>query len=561
MTAIDPKLVTLAQLLQGRLFRIPEYQRAYSWTERQRTAMFEDIDQLAARKPDHQHFMATVVVLERSHRLIVADRFAVVDVVDGQQRLTTLILLLRALEKALDAAVPDQARLRNKLNDLLVKGDDVSLLLLQTNHDTSHVFVDYVRNGTAPAADWTPVTLADRSLRDAIAECEGWVAKRGAAALLTLAATLQNQLTFIIHTLSDEATVYTVFEVLNSRGLPVAWIDRLKSMLMAVAFEAGDAGKEHVAELHTAWKEVYVALGLRQGMSDEALRFAAVLLTGALNKGRLMSAEDAALGVREWCGGDTKKAIEASRWLGKVVAAMNDLYDRSDLAPLVGISQARFVGVAIGLSPLSPKDRARCLDRWERTVFRVFGIAGKDARTLSGQLIRLGQNIHAGRVDADTACADLTAMAKDKSYGTVRDGLEEENCYSEWKDYLRFLLYRYEQHLAEEEGTKVDAGTWSAIWNARPDDTIEHVIPQADADPDGYASDKLYVHRLGNLVLLPPGVNSKLGKKAFGDKRTTYQKSGLYHVREVGREEKWKKKQVVAREEKIIEWVEREYGP
>lgn len=559
--AIDPKLVTLAGLLQGRLFRIPEYQRAYSWTERQRTAMFEDIEQLAERKPDHQHFMATVVVLERARRTIIADEFAVVDVVDGQQRITTLVLLLRALERALDGATPGHTKLRAQLNDLLVKDDSLSLLLLQTNHDTSHVFVDYVRNGAAPRAEWTPVTLADRALRDAITECETWVAKHGIPRLLALAATLLNRLTFIVHTLADEATVYTVFEVLNSRGLPVAWIDRLKSMMMAVAFEAGDAGREHVAELHTAWKEVYLALGLRQGMSDEALRFAAVLLTGGLTRGRLQSAEDAALEVREWCGGDTKKAIEASRWLGKVVGAMNELYDRSDLAPLVGISQARFVGVAIGLSPLSADDRKRCLDRWERTVFRVFGIACKDARTLSGQLIRLGQGIHAGTVDADTACADLTAMAKDKSYGTIRDSLEDENCYWDWKEYLRFLLFRYEQHLAEQEGTTVDDGTWVAIWNARPDDTIEHVIPQADADADGFTADKLYVHRLGNLVLLPPGVNSKLGKKAFAEKRLTYQKSGLCHVREVGHEDRWKKKQIAGREERIIEWVEQEYGP
>ena len=53
---------------------------------------------------------------------------------------------------------------------------------------------------------------------------------------------LRNQLSVIFHEIEDEALVYLVFEVLNSRGLDVTWFDKLKSLLMAVIFEHGDAG-------------------------------------------------------------------------------------------------------------------------------------------------------------------------------------------------------------------------------------------------------------------------------------------------------------------------------
>jgi hypothetical protein len=561
---IDPKLVTLAQLLEGRLFRIPEYQRAYSWSSRQRADLFDDIGAVIkaqTQKGDEaKHFMATVVVLERGKRTIIADEYAVVDVVDGQQRLTTLILLLRALEKGL-ANRDVHRKLRTQLDELLVKDDALSLLLLQTNHDTSNVFVDYIREGNRASADTKPSTRAEKALRDAIQECEGYVAQFDADGLLSLASILRNRLTFILHTLADEGTVYTVFEVLNSRGLPVAWIDRLKSMLMAIAFEAGDPGGEHLAELHETWKEVYRALGVRQGMSDEALRFAAVLLTGELTKGRLLSAEDAADAVRRWCSGSTKKAIEGSRWLVRMVDALNRLHNQSRLSPLVNISQARFVAAAIDLSSLSDAEKASCLEQWERTVFRVFGIAEKDARTLSGQMVRLGIDIQKGKKSGQVACDELKRMAQNKSYGTIRDELEDVDLYNGWRWNLRFLLYRYEQHLAREAGEQVQEDTWAKIWAARADDTVEHIIPQAAADAEGFTGDRIFVHRLGNLVVLPPKVNVQLGAAAFEDKRRRYADSSLFHVRRVGAATVWDGAAIEARENDIIAWAEKEFGP
>lgn len=554
---IDPKHLSLLQLLQDRLFQIPQYQRAYSWGRRQRKELFQDIDALMERDDGATHFMATVVVLSRGKRTVVTDSFDVVDVVDGQQRLTTLVMLLRSVQKALtDLGAHKKAQAR--LNELLIKDDDLSLVLLQTNHDTSHVFRDYIREGKAPA-DGPPSTRAEQNLVQGIRDCEEYAGARDAEGLLKLTQALFNQLTFIVHTLTDESLVYTVFEVLNSRGLSVAWIDKLKSMLMAIAFENGDPDETHVSELHEVWKEVYRALGLREGLSDEALRFAAVLLTGQFYKGRLLSLQGATEAVRDWCGGDTKKAIEASRWLCTVVEGLNRLGERPVLTPLMRISQARFVALAIELSDLSDEDKEACMAQWEKTVFRVFGIANKDARTLSGALVRLGTKVYRGDMSAASVVQKLERMAEDKAYGDIRDQLEDENCYHDWKGYLRYLLYRYEQHLAEQEGEAIDKSVWDRIWAARPDDTIEHIIPQSAANSEGFKG-KLYVHRLGNLTLLPPKVNSSLQDKPFQQKKATYAKAPLYQVRALAELDKWNKKAVKTREEDIISWVEDQYS-
>lgn len=96
---LSPLHLSVAKLLDGRLFQIPDYQRAYSWQRRQRQDLFGDIEE--AHRSGREHFMATVVALAREKRVIAADELQAVELVDGQQRVTTIVILLKAVEKRL----------------------------------------------------------------------------------------------------------------------------------------------------------------------------------------------------------------------------------------------------------------------------------------------------------------------------------------------------------------------------------------------------------------------------------------------------------------------------
>src|SRR6266496_2574797 len=279
MITIQPQYLTLAKLLDGRLFRIPEYQRAYSWTWHQRDDLFGDIKKTHAKGVDAGHFMAAVVCLRREEQTLATDLFHVMEVVDGQQRLTTLIILFNSIKLALDRKNKAEAKLFNEIAELLVKTEGDELLLLQTNHDSSHHFSNFLRKGTAIASN-TATTIADREILAAIEDCNEFVAEwlHSGETLFSLAALVKNRLFFLLHEIDDEKTVYTVFEVLNSRGLVVSWLDRLKSILMGAAFELKNTNQAGVIEeLHTIWRDIYSVIGLRQGLSTEALRFAATL--------------------------------------------------------------------------------------------------------------------------------------------------------------------------------------------------------------------------------------------------------------------------------------------
>lgn len=245
MIAIHPQYLPLAKLLDGRLFQIPEYQRAYSWSSHERHDLFDDIKKTHAKGTDEGHFMAAVVCLRRTKQVLGTDEFHVVEVVDGQQRLTTLIILFKSIELALDKADKTEGKLARELQELLVKVEGDELLLLQTNHDSSHHFATFLRKGTA-ASSGQAKTLADRELLKAIEDARTFVTqwKDDGHSLASLATLLKNRLHFLLHEIEDEKSVYTVFEVLNSRGLEVSRLDRLKSALMGVSFELVGANQK-----------------------------------------------------------------------------------------------------------------------------------------------------------------------------------------------------------------------------------------------------------------------------------------------------------------------------
>src|SRR5690606_27782048 len=76
---LNPQHLKIASLFERRMFRIPEYQRAYSWTTRQRNDLFHDIEEAA--RTDREHFMATLVALARGVRRIGIEEFTTVELV------------------------------------------------------------------------------------------------------------------------------------------------------------------------------------------------------------------------------------------------------------------------------------------------------------------------------------------------------------------------------------------------------------------------------------------------------------------------------------------------
>ena len=251
----------------GLSYRVPRFQRDYSWGEEEWDDLWQDI--LGTVKPagEPAHYMGYLVLRTSDDRIF--------DVIDGQQRLTTLsIIVLAALKNSptLDRRGEDvedtQKRLEGLRQAYVGYLDPVTLvprskLTLNRNNDT------YYQTYLVPLAAQLPqrgFKASEHSLRKAFE----WFDRRirdhivGSAdpgmEVAQLIDLMSDRLFFTVITVDDELNAYKVFETLNARGVRLSATDLLKNYLFSVLHREG----QHEHELKTLddrWEQIVGRLG------------------------------------------------------------------------------------------------------------------------------------------------------------------------------------------------------------------------------------------------------------------------------------------------------------
>ncbi len=200
---------------------------------------------------------------------------------------------------------------------------------------------------------------------------------------------------------------------------------------------------------------------------------------------------------------------------------------------------------------------------WEKTSFRIFGLCGKDARTGVGDYVRLAwDTLNDVGLNADVISEKIRNISEGKEHSIdwALIQIENENCYEGWEEELRYLLFRYEENLAKQQGQTFSNEQWNRIWEASAAQSIEHILPQSKGSQERLKPEQegVFVHRLGNLLILPPGLNSKLNNQEPTAKADSYVETGLLCAVEVAKTIKtqgWGAKQLEEREKQLLEWI------
>lgn len=569
--ALKPEYLTLAKVLEKRLFAIPDYQRAYSWKTQQRKELFGDINKvMSASDTNRHHFMATIVCLQTNQtEEIGTDELERLDIVDGQQRLTTLIVLLKTIAIYLEKCDGELERGEAaKLNELLVK-DGGRLILLQTNHISKIIFDDYLTNNKIPDKN-NLKTLAEFNLYDAFIDCQKYVESfEDSKDVLNLLKTVKNRLDFIFYVLEDEGAVYTVFEVLNSRGLAVAWLDKCKSMLMGIVFESCSAtdAKEKMTLLHDIWSKIYETIGKQIVRDDEILAIAATLWYDGDNLGKPLSVEKAVETFRDSCKKEPEKTIDVSRWLLKVTTELVRLYANPRLNAVTDISHARMLAIAIRLAEhYSIEEREAMLAIWEKVTFLIFGLYRMDSRFRVGDYVRTARKISKNKISFEDGMEEIRRISDKFTIDGAISKILGENWYGSYDNDVKYLLYRYEEYLCEKNHESITTDLWEKIWSESPAKTIEHIHPQTYTDTwkgkigTNQEEIETTVHTIGNLVLLPPGINSSAGQKSFSEKKDIYKKYHLFMLEKIRENDDWGKREIENRELELIDFIKIKWG-
>lgn len=222
--AFGTQLLTLPSIFENRLFTIPDYQRGYAWEKKQVEELLRDIDHLMNDGVALRHYTGTLV-LSRPNG--VAD--GEFHVVDGQQRLTTLVTLMRVLSEHLRPAD------RPAFDELYLRrgevGSDRSVLRL--NSDT-HLFFERVVLGDGNTAN-EPATLeAHERLLDSRKVIGKWLVERlgNGVAASDIRSAIETELGFLVYAPKEDAETGIMFEVINNRGKPLSELEKVKNYLI-----------------------------------------------------------------------------------------------------------------------------------------------------------------------------------------------------------------------------------------------------------------------------------------------------------------------------------------
>ena len=601
-------VISLDDLFHKRLFRVPDYQRGYSWENQQVREFLEDLELL---QPGRYHYTGTVVLHEantESQRMDTdGNAYVPVDIVDGQQRLTTIVLLLDGIRRALAGfSDPSQGLARGILKNF-ISADEINgqpLFKLSLNDDTDHFFKTSIL-AEQQGVEGPQITsekrlaLAKQQIADHLESNIGDQGSKGEEWLQGLYWKVATQLRFTHYQVGDAAEVGVIFEVMNDRGKPLTDLEKVKNYLLHASTSLA-IPNDLAKSVNGAWAEILkqlMAANLVSSDDEDRLlrahwlthynpqsrqwrRISSVKAEFDLRKyqdqhddllGRLHSyTEGLRASCISFCDAHSPNRTDAFASLKAKPNVRAQVIGWSEKLIRVGVI-ATFLPLLLAMRERWPNDPDKYLQvvkLCEAFAFRVY--RWNEYRSNAGQvaLFRLGYDVSTNALTFEDTIARIKGeLAYRCGDDDFQDQTNEGNP-DQWYNWpgLRYFLYEREVSLAAAQGASPIV-SWDELRSRDLQDTIEHILPQS-IDKQPYWKKRfttrrheLFLHDLGNLTLTKG--NSALGNKSFPEKRGDasmkgycYAKSPLYVERELTEQDDWTVDAIQERRAKLLEWAQ-----
>ena len=299
-------LKSLSEIFQSRLFRIPDYQRGYAWQQAQLVDFWDDLSNL---RMDRYHYTGLLSLRPlkgeevdslKNDLWIEKKGFKLFHVVDGQQRLTTIVILLNEIINYIRSCEENDG----KTDEEIVIGEETlkevtEKYIRQKRHTeiekTTYLF-GYEPNN--PSYEYLIYNVFDEPFSGEVNEnyytknldnarsffaknIEALYREKGIDGIEVLYQKITNNLMFNLHEIDDDYNVFIAFETMNNRGKKLSNLELLKNRLIYLTTIYGDEviDEEQKTELrdkiNKAWAEVYKQLGKNSSRvlsDDEYLR-------------------------------------------------------------------------------------------------------------------------------------------------------------------------------------------------------------------------------------------------------------------------------------------------
>jgi uncharacterized protein with ParB-like and HNH nuclease domain len=274
---MESQLFSISKIFTERLLRIPDYQRGYAWEEKQLKDFWADIVQLEAGSNHYVGVLTLEDVPETNTTtwtedewIIRAKSYSPYYIVDGQQRLTSTIVLVQAIIEKMSVG--------QKLN--YTSSEEIRRKFIYDSKDDgisrSYIF-GYEKDN--PSYEFLKVRVFNESsensfpIQETIYTHNLEIAKRfflerlsdlSISEIESVYKKITQHLLFNIYTISSDIDVYVAFETMNNRGKPLSHLELLKNRLiyLSTKFEEEETEKKNLRHsINESWKSIYHYLG------------------------------------------------------------------------------------------------------------------------------------------------------------------------------------------------------------------------------------------------------------------------------------------------------------
>lgn len=577
----DNKLLSLSEIFTEKFFRIPDFQRGYSWGISQLSDYWDDLVNL---KENRVHYTGLLTVKPISKNEVesiekwqddlwlFSKNFKAYYLIDGQQRLTTSIILINEILNV----IPDGEDIDfSEKNDLIkkylyqtYKGEYKSYIFgYEKDNPSDEYFKTKILKQESSSADKYPdQTFYTENLENARSFFEDKLICLRNESIKEIFKKLTTCFKFNFYEIDDELDIYITFETMNNRGKALSNLELLKNRMIYLATMLDD--NEQInrlkKDINEVWKTIYENLGKnkhRNLTDDNFLRdhwimyfkydrsesesYAKYLLNNHFIVKNILEnkigfneiksyIDSLQKSVKFWFylynPGSSNYSDETKEWIYKMNRLRMGAFTPLLMAVMNKCNESELLDV---------------LKVSERFIFLVFLISQRRSNTANSKIYRYANELYHGSLELEDVVNGISYLTD--------GGYEDDNeyIYSGWSSIenfvnhinelysrdegfygwngLRYFLYEYELYLQQcAKGDKKIS--WDEFNKHPKDETIEHIYPQTANDQYWINNIKLKIgkskknnikllHSLGNLVLLSRAKNSELQNYDFEYKK------------------------------------------
>lgn len=612
------QLQSITEIFNQRFFRIPDYQRGYSWGGIQLQDFWNDINNI---KEDKVHYTGVLTVerVENSKiknsdkwkddRWLLSKGFKAFHVIDGQQRLTSIVILLNTILKKFNKDEGINYANKSSWEEKFLfqsYGEYKSYIFGYEKDDPSNEYfkTEILEQESLSADKYPKETLYTSNLEFAKDFFEEKIKDLKKKELENIFKKVVNSLKFNYYEIDDELDVFVTFETMNNRGKQLSTLELLKNRLIYLTTlleENDNQDKNNLRnDINEVWKTVYEFLGKNKEnpLDDDTFlknhwimyfkysrkkskQYKRFLLNKYFTAQNVL--EDNSnynIGFKEIKNYITSISESIKKWFYIYNPKKSDYHSETKeyLSKLKRLNFGSFEPLIMAsmVKNIHEDKLISLLKEAEKFVFVIFRVSNRSPITKNSHFYRRAHNLYDEKYNSwniDRIIKEIKKFTsdwydKDKFKNEIKDNYSKGKGFYDWNG-LRHFLYEYELYLNSktDEDLKIN---WEDIKARRKEDTIEHIYPQtADKkywveryDKYNKKEKKILRHSLGNLVLISRSKNSSLKNNSFPvkkygkkDKFKSYNFGSFSEV-EVGRNEDWNAYNIVDRGIKLLEFLE-----